>query len=115
MKPVSKFTPKMEKALDYMLANPSFTIMEMSKVCDIHYQTAYNWANSPVFWEEYRRRVNEKWGKAISTAQLQLIERVKSDDWKAIQYILDSAGYNASQKVELKSDTITINIQDENE
>lgn len=115
MKITDRLTPKMERAFDYMLANPNFTVVEIAKVCEVHYNTAYNWSRSPVFIEEYKKRVNEKWAKAISTAQLQLIERVKADDWKAIQYILDSAGYNAAQKVELKSDTITINIKDENE
>lgn len=113
--PVTKITPTMEKGLEYMLANPHFKIADIARVCEVHYQTAYKWVKSPVYYEEYKRRVNTQWREAVQTAQLQLINRVRNDDWKAIEYILDSAGYNATQKVELKNDTITINITGDSE
>ena len=65
--------------------------------------------------DKYRQLVNEQWGRAVSVAQLQLIKRVSEDDWKAVEYILDSAGYNGTQKFSLTNDKITINIEGDEE
>lgn len=110
-----KITPTMEKALNYMVAHPNCTIMEVSKATEVHYQTAYAWFKSPIFIERYQNLVNEQWSKAISDAQLHLINKIKAEDWNAIKYILDSAGYNAPQKVELSTNTIKITVNDNDE
>ena len=110
-----KITPTMEKALHFMLSNPNCTIKDVSEAMNVHYQTAYSWFKSPLFMDKYRELVNEQWGRAVSVAQLQLINRVSENDWKAVEYILDSAGYNGTQKFSLTNDKITINIEGDEE
>lgn len=107
---VTRLTKNMLTGIEYMVAHPGARYQDIADACEVHIMSVQRWANSPLFIEEFRKRVNEKWGEAIATAQLQLVERVNNDDWKAIEYILDSAGYNETQKVEVKSDTITVNV-----
>lgn len=114
-KPVESITPAMERGLEYMIAHPHCTMKELSEQVGVHYMTAYKWYKSPIYMDEYRKRVNEEWTDAISAAQLKLIEKIDDGDWNSIKYILDSAGYNAPQKLEVSTNKITINIEDENE
>ena len=114
MKPVESITPAMERGLEYMIAHPNCTMKEVSEQVGVHYMTAYNWFKSPIYMEEYRNRVNSRWSKAISIAQLKLIEKIEDGDWNAIKYILDYAGYTPSQKLEVTTNKITINIEGEN-
>lgn len=115
MKPVASMTPAMERGIEYMIAYPNCSIKEVSEQVGVHYMTAYNWYKSPLYMEEYRKRVSERWSDAISAAQLKLIEKIGEGDWNSIKYILDSAGYNATQKVDVNTNKITITIDNENE
>ncbi len=116
LRAIKTLTHNMLDGIDYMLANPGWTPQGIADACGLHYMTVYRWLHSPLFMEAYRNRVDEKWANAITSAQIKLIERVNDNDWNAIKYILDSAGYNAPQKVEVNSSNkITITIDNEDE
>lgn len=107
-----KINPKMDLAMEIEIAEPRMPYKLVAERVGVKYRTLCDWHSTDLWKKEKARRLKEKFGdfeaKAIDNLEMYLNE----GEWKATQYVLDSLGYNATQKVEVDSNTIKVSIVD---
>lgn len=105
-----KFTPNMRRGIEAMMAYPFATQEEIANLVGCSVATVRSWKYHPLFQEVLEKRLKEEWKDARKVAQATIIDLAKDGDFQASKYILDSNGYNATQKVEIENNQIKVTI-----
>lgn len=101
MQPVQKINKKMMAVIDYLInENPVANPAEIAKHFGLHYNTVYNWFQSPVFIKFYDDRLKEEWAASGRKAQRIMNQLMESGDYRATEYILKCNGIAPIEKVE---------------
>lgn len=110
---IKKLNAKQKKAIEYQIENPTATFGEVADYLGVHYRTITNWVNSEVYKDELDRRLKEVWRSATKIAVKTMVDRAARGDRQAAEFILQSAGYQAPQQIELNNNIIRVSIDDE--
>ena len=107
---------KQRIALELLTSGEGMSYKEIAEAADVTPKTLWNWRNSSDFTEfqEELKRLNDiRWQAAEDAARESAIRLCKEGNQKMVQFVLQNAGYNPTQKVEadVKSDII-INIDE---
>lgn len=103
--------------MEYSLQHPLLTDTQISIDLGITHKQICVWKKDPEFVAEFDKRLKEQWNGYAKEAQevLHRILLTARDDIavKAATYILDSTGYKATDKVEVTTNTIKVDIVDD--
>ena len=107
---------KQRIALELLTSGEGLTLKEIAEAANVNEKTLWRWRNEPVFaeFQEELKRLNDiRWQAAEDAARESAIRLCKQGNQKMVQFVLQNAGYNPTQKVEadVKTDII-INIED---
>lgn len=103
---------KQKLAAEMMVANPELHYEEVAEKLGISFMTLYRWRKLPEFQEFSHQLCMEKFKEIEKLAVQKLLENVKKNNQKAIQYALDYAGFKAAETVEIKDKTIRVEIEE---
>lgn len=96
---------KQETAIELLITQPDMPLSLVAKNSGVTHKTLCEWRyRNETFRQEFQRRLKEKWEDAESLAVDTMITLCKTGDFKAAKYILDSQGYEATKKVEVKGE-----------
>ena len=106
---------KQKIALELLTSGEGLTLKEIAEAADVNEKTLWRWRNEPAFaeFQEELKRLNDiRWQAAEDAARESAIRLCKQGNQKMVQFVLQNAGYNPTQKVEadLHND-IVINIE----
>ena len=106
---------KQRIALELLTSGEGLTFKEIAEAANINEKTLWRWRNEPEFVEfqgELKRLNDIRWQAAEDAARESAIRLCKQGNQKMVQFVLQNAGYNPTQKVEadLHND-IVINIE----
>ena len=106
---------KQRIALELLTSGEGLTLKEIAETADVNEKTLWRWRNEPAyaeFQEELKRLNDIRWQAAEDAARESAIRLCKEGNQKMVQFVLQNAGYNPTQKVEadLHND-IVINIE----
>ncbi len=109
-------TTKQRKAIEMLTSGEGYSFKEIAAEVGVNVKTLYDWRNSPeytLFQEELSRINNARWQAAEDAARAAAIKLCKEGNQRMVQFVLQNAGYNPTQKVEadLHND-IVINIEE---
>lgn len=109
-------TAKQRQAIEMLTCGKGYTFKEIAETVGINPKTLWDWRNLPEYthFQEALDKINtERWQAAEDAARQAAIRLCKADNQKMVQFVLQNAGYNPTQKVEaeVKGD-IVINIED---
>lgn len=107
---------KQRIALELLTSGEGMSYKEIAEAADVTPKTLWNWRNGSGFTEfqEELKRLNDiRWQAAEDAARESAIRLCKEGNQKMVQFVLQNAGYNPTQKVEadLHND-IVINIEE---
>ena len=107
---------KQRIALELLTSGEGLTLKEIAEAANVNEKTLWRWRNEPEFaeFQEELKRLNDiRWQAAEDAARESAIRLCKQGNQKMVQFVLQNAGYNPTQKVEadVKTDII-INIED---
>lgn len=109
MQPVQKINKKMMAVVEYLInENPLAKTAEIAKHFGLHYNTVYNWFESPVFINFYNERLKQEWEASGRRAQRMMNQLMEAGDYRATEYILKCNGIAPVEKVE---QDLTINYR----
>jgi transposase-like protein len=91
---------KQKLAAEMMVANPEMDYEEVSQKLGISSMTLYRWRKLPEFQDFSHELCMERFKDLEKIAVQKLLENVKKNNQKAIEYALDYMGYKAAEKVE---------------
>lgn len=111
MKPT--LTPRMKKGIEYRLAHPNATNLEVAEYLGCHPKTVDKWKYHELYQEELNKRLEEEWKAYRLPAQKKMKELADNGDYRAVAYILDSNGLSAPQQIEVNTNTIKISIDED--
>ena len=107
---------KQRIALELLTSGKGLSYQEIAEAANVNVKTIYNWRNLPEYAEfqaELKRLNDERWLAAEDAARAGAIKLCKEGNQKMIQFVLQNAGYNPTQKVEADLHTdIVINIEE---
>lgn len=95
-----KLSNKQKAAAELMVTNPEMTYEEVSQKLGISFMTLYRWRKLPEFQDFSHELCMERFKELEKIAVQKLLENVKKNNQKAIEYALDYMGYKATEKVE---------------
>lgn len=106
---------KQRIALELLTSGEGLTLKEIAEAANVNEKTLWRWRNEPAyaeFQEELKRLNDIRWQAAEDAARESAIRLCKQGNQKMVQFVLQNAGYNPTQKVEadLHND-IVINIE----
>ena len=104
--------PKQRDLAQLMVDEPKLTNVEYAKRIGIDPKTLYKWKKTDEFIEFRSELCRHKFKDLEALAMDQLKKRLVKGDMRAITYVLDGAGYKASEKVEISERSINITIED---
>ena len=96
--------PKERALAELMCCEPSLKVIEYAQKCGISEKTVYLYKNKPEFQQFLDELCKKKFKSMESLALKKLREEVDSNNFKAIQYVLDSLGYKAKEEQEVSMD-----------
>lgn len=103
-------------ALELLTNGQGLTYKEIAEQVGVNPKTLWEWRNTPEnvrFQEELKRLNDERWQAAEDAARAAAIRLCKEGNQKMVQFVLQNAGYNPTQKVEADLHTdIVINIEE---
>lgn len=109
-------TPKQKAAIELLTCGEAYTLKEVAEKVNVNPKTLYDWRNSPeytLFQEELNKINDARWQAAEDAARAAAIRLCKADNAKFVQFVLQNAGYNPTQKVEADLHTdIVIEIEE---
>lgn len=110
-------TKKQKEALELLTSGKGMSFAEIAEIVDINVKTLWRWRNEPefaLFQEELQRLNDIRWQAAEDAARAAAIKLCKEGNQKMVQFVLQNAGYNPTQKVQadVHSD-IVINIEED--
>lgn len=98
-----------EKAIEIWLANPLADLQTIAAKAGISDKTFYRYRQDAAFMDEYHNRLKQRFAALEGKAMFYLEDQIDAKNWNAIKYVLDSAGYKPTEKVDMNA-TTTINV-----
>lgn len=95
---------KQLKAIEFLMDNPDLSYEAAAEMLGIARKTLYNWRHNELFKNELDRRLKERWKDSERLAIDTMINLCRMGNYKAAAYILDSLGYEAEKKIEVKGE-----------
>lgn len=106
-------TKKQQMAAEFMIQYPLKQDKDIAAMVGFTPQALCKVKKTPEFKEYLDKRLKETWKDSIRAAQNTMIELAKQGDRAAAQYILDSAGYQAPQEINLNTNVIKVEVVDD--
>ena len=107
---------KQKLALELLTNGEGLSLKQVAEAIEINPKTLWRWRNEPeyaLFQEELQRINDERWQATVDAAREATLRLCKADNAKFVQFVLQNAGYNPTQKVEAEMHTdIEINIEE---
>lgn len=107
---------KQRIALELLTSGEGMSYKEIAEAAGVSPKTLWNWRCGNDFTEfqaELKRLNDERWLAAEDAAREGAIRLCKEGNQKMIQFVLQNAGYNPTQKVEADiNSTINITIEE---
>lgn len=94
---------KQRIALELLTSGEGMSYKEIAEAAGVSAKTLWNWRNGNDFTEfqEALKQINdERWQAAEDAARAAAIKLCKEGNQKMVQFVLQNAGYNPTQKVE---------------
>ena len=102
--PRKELSAKQLEAIQVLMDNPDLPYEAAAEMIGVARKTLYNWRHSDLFKEELDRRLKERWKDSERLAIDTMINLCRSGDFRAAKYMLDSLGYEAEKKIEVKGE-----------
>ena len=104
---------KMRQIMQVWLDNPLLTLREVAEKAGVSHDTLHDYQQNPEWIAEYKAECDKRF-ECLRAAAVENLENALLDgDWRATTYVLDSLGYNATQKINVDGNTtIHISIHD---
>lgn len=105
---------KMRQVMEVWLDNPLLTSREVAEKANVSRDTFNDYQQNDEWMAEYKAECDKRF-ECLRAAAVENLENALLDgDWRATIYVLDSLGYNATQKINVEGNTtIHISIDDE--
>ena len=107
---------KQRIALELLTSGEGMSYKEIAEAAGVNVKTIYNWRTLPEFaeFQAELKKLNDERGLAAEDAAREgAIRLCKEGNQKMIQFVLQNAGYNPTQKVEADiNSTINITIEE---
>jgi transcriptional regulator with XRE-family HTH domain len=107
---------KQKKALELLTSGEGYTLRQVAELASISPKTLWNWRNGndfTEFQEELKRINDERWKAAEDAAREAAIRLCKEGNQKMVQFVLQNAGYNPTNKIEADvSTSINVTIEE---
>lgn len=107
---------KQRIALELLTSGEGMSYKEIAEAAGVSPKTLWNWRcgnDFTEFQDELKRLNDERWLATIDAARAAAMRLVNADNQKMVQFVLQNAGYNPTQKVEADLHTdININIEE---
>ena len=83
---------------------PDLSYEAAAEMLGIARKTLYNWRHNELFKNELDKRLKDRWKDSERLAIDTMINLCRTGNYKAAAYILDSLGYEAEKKIEVKGE-----------
>ena len=107
---------KQKIALQLLTSGEGMSFQAIADAANINVKTLYNWRNCPEYAEfqsELKRINDERWEATVDAAREAAVKLCREGNQKMVQFVLQNAGYNPTQKVEADvHNDIIINIEE---
>lgn len=100
----------MKLCAEILVADPEKPIDEVAKELGVHRATLWKWRQRADYKEYEHELCHERFLSLEKLAIQKLKENASKGNQKAIEYLLDYIGYKATEKVDVRSGEININI-----
>lgn len=100
----------MKRCAEILVAEPETSIGNIAQELSVDPSTIWRWRQRADYKEYEHELCMERFKDLEKMAIQKLKENARNNNQKAIEYILDYIGYNATQKVDIHSGDISINI-----
>ncbi len=104
---------RQENILQYWVNHPELSYDQITKDCKVAKKTFDNYRKDEDFMKRYRELCQQRFKELEAKAVEKLQRAVERGDWNAVKYVLDGQGYSATQKIDVATNTITVNIVEE--
>lgn len=91
---------KQLNCIEMMVLYPNMTQKDIAKEIQVSENTIVTWKKSPEFQAELKNRLDEEWKSYRKEAQQAMLKLMRDGNYQATQYILDSNGLKATEKIE---------------
>ena len=102
--PRKELSAKQLEAIEVLMDNPDLPYEGVAEILGISRKTLYHWRNNELFKNELDRRLKDRWKDSERLAIDTMINLCRTGNYKAAAYILDSLGYEAEKKIEVKGE-----------
>lgn len=106
-------TSKMKKCAEILVNEPEKPIEEVAKELEVHRATVWKWRQRQDYKDYEHELCHARFLDLEKLAIQKLKENATKGNQKAIEYLLDYIGYKASEKIDVRSGEININITGE--
>jgi hypothetical protein len=103
-------TNKMKLCAEILVNNPEKSIEDVAKEIGVHRATLWKWRQRADYKEYEHQLCHERFLDLEKLAIQKLKENATKGNQKAIEYLLDYIGYKATEKIDVRSGDININI-----
>lgn len=100
-------TKKQKMAIELLTSGRGMTLKQIAEEVEVNPKTLWSWRNEPefvMFQDELKRINDERWRAAEDAAREAAIKLCKEGNQKMVQFVLQNAGYNPTQKVDVEAD-----------
>ena len=94
--------PKEKQLAELMCCEPHLRNIDYAERCKISEKSVYVYKRNPEFQEYLSELCKERFRAMEALAIKKLKEEVESNNFKAIQYLLDGLGYKAKEQQEIQ-------------
>lgn len=94
---------KQKKALELLTCGLGMSLREVAEQAGVNEKTLWRWRNEPeyaLFQEELKRINDARWEATVDAAREAAVSLCREGNQRMVQFVLQNAGYNPTQKVE---------------
>ena len=104
---------RQENLLQFWVNHPEMTFADICIQCNVAKKTFDTYRKDDEFMKRYRELCQQRFKELEAQAVEKLAQAVAKGDWNAVKYVLDGQGYSATQKLDIATNTIKVNITDD--
>ena len=102
--PRKELSAKQLEAIEVLMDNPDMPYERIAEMLGMSRRTLYSWRHNELFKKEMDKRLKDRWKDSERLAIDTMVELCKTGNYNATKYILDSLGYSAPNKIEVKGE-----------